>query len=122
MSLFYSCSKTSSSSSSASINPPSWIQGMWELKMNGTAYLGFEFTNNDIKTYQMGNQISSQKSFIDQYSSAGKSPKTTETIATDSYDIIIDYGTGQSVHYTFTKKSTTTIAYVQASNAVYTKK
>jgi hypothetical protein len=120
--LFVACSKDNNSSNTqASINPPLWIQGTWEQKLNGVVYNSFRFTNNDIITISGGVEVS-QKYYIDFYKAQGKSPKTTEEISEDKYNILLDYGIGQSVRYTFNKKSNTVIVYVQASNAEFTKK
>lgn len=125
MFLALGCSKTpvtsSTPSNNAAISPPTWIIGTWEQKLNGVVNTAYKFTSNDLITIVATNEIS-QKSTIDGYRTAGKSPKTTQEITNTLYSLTIDYGTGQSVNYTFNKKSTTVIVWSRAPTVNYVKK
>jgi hypothetical protein len=118
-----SCSKddNSSSSSGYSINPPSWIIGTWVQRSNGNIIAGHKFTKNDHITISFGGIETSDKSAMDVYKNAGKNPKTEEVITNSSYELVIDFGTGQTITYNFKKKNDQTILWVQASNAELTK-
>ena len=103
--LFISCSgDDDSSSNDTSINPPSWIQGVWMRE--GLEGLGYEFTKDDICSV-LYNTKSCNKTQIDLFKDTNQA-NVYEEISDDRYYIEITYLT-QTSQLEFIKISTTRI-------------
>lgn len=108
--LFMSCSgDDDSSSNDTSINPPSWIQGVW-LRESGSG-IGFEFTKDDF--CQVINTIKTcNKASIDMWINAPNvEVNVYEEISDDRYFLEITQHT-ITIEYEFIKISSTRISHL----------
>jgi hypothetical protein len=97
--FFFSCSKDEASKSSASINPPAWIQGTWSDGYGNS----YRFTTNDFIT-MAGAEISYKEAL-----ESGQKITISETTTNSSYTIVITHAGTISMPYSFTKISNTEI-------------
>lgn len=117
-SLIFLISLTSCSSddsigpNSASINPPSWIIGIWNSEY--VDIQSFEFTPSDIITIQGGVSISLEEQ-INFYTSNGQDVSIEETKTDDYYSLTANLPAGQSVTYSFDRISENSFIYEQGS-------
>ncbi|MCL6264932.1 hypothetical protein [Flagellimonas myxillae] len=98
-----SCSKSDDgASSTASINPPEWIQGTWLSSTNG-----FRFTQNDFVSIVL-NTETSHKGLLDLSS---KDASTDEVKTDGTYNLKMTFTAGQSTTYEFSRKSESVIVW-----------
>lgn len=106
-----SCSNSndSNNSSVASINPPSWIHGTWNVEgsLNGAAFI---FTNDDLLFKTNTTAIISYKQLIQNGSTTGNT-YTEEEITPTIYNLSIITGAATTI-YNFRKITPTKIEYV----------
>jgi hypothetical protein len=109
LALVCSCSKSddSSSLSSVSINPPTWIQGVWTIEGSASEY-GFIFTSNDFLIKSL--TTISYKQLLET-NSPGVNTNITEEITNTLYNISITSGASTS-NYNFKKITPTKIEWV----------
>ena len=105
--LFISCSgDDDSSSNDTSINPPSWIQGLWMRE--GVEGFGYEFTKDDICSV-FYNTKSCNKTQIDLFKDTNQA-NVYEEISDDRYFLELTYY-NLTVEYEFFKVSSTRISH-----------
>jgi hypothetical protein len=107
-----SCSNSndSTNSTTASINPPSWIQGTWDIEgsLVGAAFI---FTNNDLSFKSNASNVISYKQLIQNSSTTGNT-FTEEEITSTIYNISITIQGTTTTIYNFRKISPTKIEFV----------
>lgn len=106
-----SCSNSSDSinTSVASINPPSWIQGTWEIEESGNGAT-FIFTNDDLLFKTNTTPTISYKNLLQNGSTTGNT-YTEEEITPTIYNLSMTTGAVTTV-YNFRKITPTKIEYV----------
>ncbi len=110
-----SCSSDNETNSNIAISPPSWIQGAW---MEEGQSAGFKFTSNDLIVILPGGVQQSQRELLLLGSNSGQSVSATDQIRSDYYSVTLKYPPGQSVTYTFTKLTNSSIAWTAAPDSV----
>ena len=117
-----SCSTDDSSGNSSviQINPPSWIQGKWLQPSAQSLEAGYRFTSNDFIIIQANVELSQRQqlqTFLDNDQNVSASDSFTDS----TYEVILNYLGGQSVTYSFTKLSDTSITWDRAPSSIYDK-
>jgi hypothetical protein len=117
-----SCSTDDSSGSSSviQINPPSWIQGKWLQPSAQSLETGWRFTSNDFIIIQANVELSQRQqlqTFLDNDQDVSASDSFTDS----TYEVILNYLGGQSVTYSFTKLSDTSITWDSVPSSIFDK-
>lgn len=111
------CSSSDDSSSSSTYNPPSWIQGKWGLKANGSSVVNdipmYRFTSNDVCQLIGGSSSSCWKDLISQ-SPSMLSGEDSETSTTYTASLISNGGVTNT--FSFQKISATKIKWLNTPN------
>lgn len=101
------------------INPPRWIQGSGRLNNSFSNGHAFRFRSNDVTVIQPATQ-QSLRGQLEIYFDAGQSLSTTEEISESTYKII-NFPTGESTVYSFTKVAPNEIVWDVAPSTTFTK-
>ena len=106
-----SCSNSSdsNSSNSSSINPPTWIRGVW-IQEGSTLGNGYIFTSDDFLLKGLSGNTSFKQAIQSTIASGGNA-SATETISSEIYNISITIG-AQTTDYNFQKVSATKIEWM----------
>lgn len=122
MTIFFSCSSDSNdepSSLNNQITPPSWIQGTWLQTMSTNPLITqpiFRFKSNDFCVLPSNLEICNAES-IKQALQAGAKTSIQQTITDSEYTLTMTIQ-GQTTTYSFIRKSTTKIDYVNPTNGL----
>ena len=116
--LIFACSDSDSSSSNLSINPPSWIQGIWinsELQSLGLR-IGYEFKTDNFCTVQsnLSNCYKEQVALFSDADGDNTNAEVQENITNNSYSIDIRI-LGGTTSYVFEKVSNSRILLKNAN-------
>ena len=116
--LIFACSDSDSSSSNLSINPPSWIQGIWinsELQSLGLR-IGYEFKTDNFCTVQsnLSNCYKEQVALFSDADGDNTNAEVQENITNDGYSIDIRI-LGGTTSYVFEKVSNSRILLKNAN-------
>jgi hypothetical protein len=116
--LIFACSDSDSSSSNLSINPPSWIQGIWinsELQSLGLR-IGYEFKTDNFCTVQsnLSNCYKEQVALFSDADGDNTNAEVQENITNNSYSIDIRI-LGGTTSYVFEKVSNSRILVKNAN-------
>ena len=116
--LIFACSDSDSSSSNLSINPPSWIQGIWinsELQSLGLR-IGYEFKTDNFCIVQsnVNNCYKEQVALFSDADGDNTNAEVQENITNDGYSIDIRI-LGGTTSYVFEKVSNSRILLKNAN-------
>jgi|TARA_B110000902_G_scaffold240500_1_gene290062 hypothetical protein len=107
VSLIVSCAGNDDNTTNKSINPPSWIQGIWALNDSATVGgVAFDFRADDFCQGQFGIGFTcwkAQGTYFDNFS-------VFEEVSNTRYFVILSYAGGEQT-FEFDKVSDTSIMY-----------
>tara|TARA_B110000971_G_scaffold212502_1_gene242035 strand:+ start:899 stop:1273 length:375 start_codon:yes stop_codon:yes gene_type:complete len=111
VSLIVSCAGNDDNTTNKSINPPSWIQGIWALNDSATVGgVAFDFRADDFCQGQFGIGFTcwkAQGTYFDNFS-------VFEEVSNTRYFVILSYAGGEQT-FEFDKVSDTSIMYNEGS-------
>lgn len=99
---------------SARLSPPSWIQGTWEIEINGTLIASLEFSSDNIifQNHPAGIGLNFKEL------GNNKGVTITDNTVSDTVYKMTMKGSGENLIYTFTKKSDTVLDMNQNTHGV----